>query len=69
MLYIGRKEGESIVINDSISITLLEIKGKVAKFGIVYPKGTQIFRGELYERIQAENKSAVAGYDILKELS
>lgn len=68
MLYISRKEGESIVINDGITVTLVEVKGKTAKIGIQYPPGTQIYRGELYARIQQENRAAVTGLDILKEL-
>lgn len=68
MLYIGRKEGESIVINDGICIKVMEVKGKVAKLGIEYPQGTQIYRGELYERIQAENKAALADIKLIKGL-
>ncbi|HET8726041.1 MAG TPA: carbon storage regulator CsrA [Alphaproteobacteria bacterium] len=58
MLYLTRKIGESIVINDAIKVTVVEIRGKSIKLGFTFPPDVTVLREELYERIQAENRAA-----------
>ena len=58
MLYIGRKVGESIIINDNIKMTVLEVRGKSLKLGFEHPSSTKILREEVFQRIQQENKQA-----------
>jgi len=58
MLYIVRKLGESILINNEIKVTVLETKGKSAKLGIESPEDVVVLREELFERIQTENRLA-----------
>ncbi len=58
MLALSRKLNESIVINNDIEITVLEIKGDQIKIGITEPKSVPIYRKELYLQIQEENKEA-----------
>lgn len=60
MLYLTRKIGESVVINDEIEITVVEVKGKSAKLGITFPEHATVLRREVYDRIQAENAAAAA---------
>lgn len=52
MLQLARKKGEAIIINDSIQVKVLEIKGKVVRLGFEFPKGVSVLRQELYEKIQ-----------------
>lgn len=59
MLALARKVNESIIINDNIEVTLLEIKGDQVKIGINAPKSVPVYRKELYLQIQAENEAAV----------
>lgn len=59
MLALARKVNESIVINDEIEVTVLEIKGDQVKIGINAPKSVPIYRKELYVQIQEANKEAV----------
>ena len=70
MLALARKENESIVINDDIEVTILEIKGDQVKVGIKAPKSVPIYRKELYLQIQEANKEAVnmASPESLSEL-
>lgn len=71
MLALSRKIGESIVINNDIEITILEIKGDQVKVGIAAPKSVPIYRKELYLQIQESNKEAadsVAGVEELSDL-
>ena len=49
MLIIPRKESESIVINDEISIVVVEIRGDMVRLGIEHPKEVPVHRGEVYE--------------------
>lgn len=58
MLALARKVKQSIIIGNDIEITLLEIKGDQVKIGINAPKSVPIYRKEIYEQIQEENKKA-----------
>lgn len=59
MLALARKVNESIIINDDIEITILEIKGDQVKVGINAPKSIPVYRKELYLQIQEANAEAV----------
>jgi len=58
MLFISRKLDESIIINNDITLTVLEVRGKTVKLGFDFPKTASVLRKELYDRIMAENKAA-----------
>lgn len=58
MLSLSRKIGESIIINDNVVCTVLEISGRVVKLGFEYPSTASVFRKELHEKIKNENKLA-----------
>lgn len=58
MLILSRKLEEEIKIGDSISIKILAIQDGQVKIGIVAPKETKVFRGEIYDQIQKENIEA-----------
>lgn len=60
MLYLTRKIGESVVINDTIEVTVVEVRGKSIKLGFTYPPEATVLRRELHERIQAENRGGLA---------
>ena len=60
MLALTRKKGESLVINNNIEITVLEIRGDQIKLGINAPKDVPIYRKEVYLQIQEENKAAIS---------
>jgi carbon storage regulator len=64
MLYLTRKIGESIVINDDIEITVIEIRGKSVKLGLTFPSEVSVYRREVYERIQAERGQLADGSDV-----
>ncbi len=60
MLVLGRKKGETIVINDDIEITVTSIEGDMVRLGINAPKQITIHRKEVYLEIQEENKQATS---------
>ena len=68
MLALARKVNESIIVNDNIEITVLEVKGDQIKLGIDAPKSVPIYRKELYKEIQ-ETKAESANISNPKVLS
>ena len=59
MLILSRKEGENIVINDNIIVTVLENRGKQIRIGIDAPRSVEVHRQEVYDRIQAEKEEQI----------
>jgi carbon storage regulator len=51
MLVLSRKKNESIVINNDVIITVVEIRGDKVRLGIVAPKDVPVHREEVYEAI------------------
>lgn len=58
MLILARKLNESIIVGDQIEISIIDIKGDQVKLGIQAPKKVKVYRKEVYEAIQAENRAA-----------
>ncbi|MBU7006410.1 carbon storage regulator CsrA [Phosphitispora fastidiosa] len=58
MLALTRKTGQSIIIDDNIEITVVEVKGDQVRVGISAPRSVKILRKEIFEEIRAENKAA-----------
>jgi carbon storage regulator len=54
MLVLSRKKNESIVIDDHITITVVEIRGDKVRLGIDAPKDITVHRREVYEAIQSQ---------------
>ncbi|MCR5418311.1 MAG: carbon storage regulator CsrA [Lachnospiraceae bacterium] len=59
MLALSRKKGDSLVIDNNIEITVLEVKGEQVKLGITAPKHVPVYRKEVYIQIQEANKEAM----------
>jgi len=57
MLVLSRKKNESIIINDNITVTVIEIRGDKVRLGIEAPKDVTVHRREVYEAIQNQNQS------------
>ncbi len=52
MLVLSRKKNESIVINDDITVLVVEIRGDKVRLGVEAPKETSVHRREIYDAIQ-----------------
>ena len=61
MLVLSRKKDESIVIDDQIVITVVEIRGDKVRLGIQAPKEVPVHRSEVHAAIQAEQAKAESG--------
>ena len=58
MLVLSRKRNESIVIDGSIVVTVVEIRGDKVRLGIEAPREVSIHREEIFSAIAAESQSA-----------
>ncbi|MCG3200691.1 MAG: Carbon storage regulator [Gammaproteobacteria bacterium] len=54
MLILTRRVGESLMIGDEISVTVLGVKGNQVRLGVNAPKTVAVHREEIYQRIQQE---------------
>ena len=68
MLILTRRLNETIMIEDNIEISIVDIKGDQVKVGINAPKSVKVFRKEVYDAIQLENKEAVKSSSTLPDL-
>ncbi|MDX1295855.1 MAG: carbon storage regulator CsrA [Sulfurimonadaceae bacterium] len=71
MLILSRKEGESIVIGDNITVKIVSAEKGIVKIGIDAPRDVTILRSELVEAVESANKEAsekTADDNILKDL-
>ena len=58
MLILTRKLNEKLVIGDGIIVSIIEVRGDQVKIGIEAPKTVKVFRQEVYDAIQEQNRLA-----------
>ncbi len=56
MLILTRRMGETVVIGDDVTVTVLGVKGNQVRLGVNAPKQVAVHREEIYERIQREQQ-------------
>ncbi len=66
MLALSRKKDESIIINNDIEVTILEVKGDQVKVGITAPKSVPVYRKEIYLDIKRANEEASSEANVEK---
>ena len=69
MLILTRKTNEKIKIGNDITITIIEVRGEQVKIGVEAPKDVKVFRQEVYNAIQTENRAALVSGQNLDALS
>jgi len=57
MLILTRRVGETLMVGDDVTVTVLGVKGNQVRIGVNAPKDVSVHREEIYQRIQRE-KSA-----------
>ncbi len=54
MLILTRRIGESVMIGDKVTVTVLGVKGNQVRLGVNAPRDVSVHREEIYERIKTE---------------
>jgi carbon storage regulator len=60
MLYLTRRTGEAVIINNAIEVRVVELKGRSVKLGFTFPPEATVLREEVFLQIKAENEAAAA---------
>lgn len=60
MLILTRRVGETLMVGDEVTVTVLGVKGNQVRIGVNAPKEVSVHREEIYMRIQAEKNGAGA---------
>lgn len=59
MLILTRRVGETLMIGDEVTVTVLGVKGNQVRIGVNAPKNVSVHREEIYERIRKEREDGV----------
>ncbi|GAA1796215.1 hypothetical protein GCM10009795_047060 [Nocardioides hankookensis] len=65
MLVLSRRAGESIVLGEDITVTVLEVRGDVVRIGIDAPRSLKVHRAELLAQLEESNRNAASPSDDL----
>jgi carbon storage regulator len=57
MLILTRRVGESLMIGNNVTVTVLGVNGNQVRLGVNAPKEVEVHREEVYERVQAERNT------------
>ena len=63
MLVLSRRPGESVVLGEDITITVLEVRGDVVRVGIDAPRSLKVHRAELLVQLEESNRDAASPSD------
>jgi carbon storage regulator len=55
MLILTRRVGETLMIGDEVTVTVLGVKGNQVRIGVNAPRDVSVHREEIYDRIKREN--------------
>lgn len=58
MLILTRRVGESVMIGDEVTVTVLGVKGNQVRLGVNAPKHVSVHREEIFDRIKAEQNGS-----------
>jgi carbon storage regulator len=60
MLVLTRRVGETVIVGNDVSVTILGVKGNQIRIGINAPRNVTVHREEIYERIRREQRPVIS---------
>ncbi len=63
MLILTRRVGETVMIGDEVTVTVLGVKGNQVRIGVNAPRSVSVHREEIYNRISEEDEDNVGNID------
>ncbi|HWL71904.1 MAG TPA: carbon storage regulator [Geminicoccus sp.] len=69
MLYLTRRQGEAVIINNAIEVRVVELKGRTVKLGFSFPPDASVLREEVFLQIKQANEQAAADPASLQDLA
>jgi len=64
MLILTRRVGETLMIGDSVTVTVLGVKGNQVRIGITAPKDVAVHREEIFQRIHRDDAGADSAHPV-----
>ena len=58
MLYLARRIGEAVIINNAIEVRVVEVRGRSVKLGFSFPPEANVLREEVFVQVRRENEAA-----------
>lgn len=74
MLFLTRRAGEAVIINNAIEVRVVEVRGRTVRLGFRFPADATVLREEVFLQISRENEAAACAagseveLDLLREL-
>ncbi|MEM9035344.1 MAG: carbon storage regulator CsrA [Actinomycetota bacterium] len=68
MLVLSRRKGESVIIGDNVTITVVDVRGDQIRLGIDAPRSVKVYREEVYRQVVAENEAASRSVDAASQM-
>jgi carbon storage regulator len=58
MLYLSRRVGEAVIINNAIEVRVVDVKDRTVKLGFTFPPEASVLREEVFVQVRRENEEA-----------
>ena len=58
MLYLNRRAGEAVIVNNAIEVRVVEVRGRTVRLGFSFPPDVSVLREEVFLQIRGENEVA-----------
>ncbi|MGI9451613.1 MAG: carbon storage regulator [Geminicoccaceae bacterium] len=68
MLYLNRKPGDAVIINQTIEVKVIEVRGRTVKLGFAFPPDASVLRAEVVDQVKEANQSAVDTVQAIESL-